>query len=120
LFVTSKRFGLFRSSQLALMLLLPGLLQWSLGGYVNSSAVVLWATLAPLGALVFQGARQSLPWLVAYVLEVIALGVADGALAAHAPPLPPWVVVLFFVMNVGTVSAVTYAVVRYFARRMEE
>ena len=47
------RFEFFRTSQLILMLVLPVLLQWSLGGFVASSGVMLWAFVSPLGALVF-------------------------------------------------------------------
>ena len=48
----TKDFRSFRVSQLALMLLLPFLLQLSLGGYVASSAVILWALVGALGRLV--------------------------------------------------------------------
>jgi hypothetical protein len=36
-------------------------LQWSLGGFVASSGVMLWALLAPLGALLLQPER-ALGW----------------------------------------------------------
>jgi adenylate cyclase len=45
----------FRRSQLACMLVLPFLLQWSLGGFGPSGAVALWAVTAPFGALTFSG-----------------------------------------------------------------
>ena len=35
----TKRYGVFRASQVTMMLLLPFLLQWSLGGFVQSGAV---------------------------------------------------------------------------------
>jgi adenylate cyclase len=52
-FARTKRYGVYRASQLAMMLLLPFLLQWSIGGFVESGAVALWAFVAPLSALVF-------------------------------------------------------------------
>ena len=39
-FFRTKRYGLFRFSQLWLILLLPFLLRWSLGGFVAGSAVI--------------------------------------------------------------------------------
>lgn len=119
-FIRTRRFAVFRFSQLCLMLILPGLLQWSLGGFVASSGVIAWASLGPLGALMFHGPRQSVAWLAAYLIEVAVLGIADGALAANAPPIPSGIVPLFFVMNISTISAITYLIVRYFAGRMEE
>ena len=44
------RYRLFRFSQLLLILLLPVLLMVTLGGFVNGSAVVLWALLSRLAA----------------------------------------------------------------------
>ena len=54
-------------------LLLPFALQWSLGGFEASSAVCLWAITSPLGALLFVGARQSVPWFVAFAGLVACL-----------------------------------------------
>src|SRR5207247_10463005 len=42
-FARTRRYRLFRRSQLWMSLLLPFALQWSLGGFENSSAVSLWA-----------------------------------------------------------------------------
>ena len=62
--VTPDRFGrtkdyrFFRFSQIVLIFLLPFLLQWSLGGYVASSAVSLWALVGALRrALLLQPSR---------------------------------------------------------------
>ena len=52
-FARTRRYLLFRRSQLWMSLLLPFLLQWSLGGFKTSSAVCLWAFTAPVGALLF-------------------------------------------------------------------
>ena len=54
-FARTKRYAPFRTIQLALMLLLPFALQWSLGGFVASSGVSLWALSSALGALMFTG-----------------------------------------------------------------
>ena len=42
-FARTKDYRFFRFSQVVLIILLPFLLQWSLGGYAASSAVSLWA-----------------------------------------------------------------------------
>ncbi|MEE8551376.1 MAG: hypothetical protein V3T08_09015 [Gemmatimonadota bacterium] len=50
-FAVTRRYSFLRASQLTLILLVPFLLMVTLGGFVNSSAVILWSLLAPLGAI---------------------------------------------------------------------
>ena len=71
LFARTKDYRFFRASQLVLIMLLPFLLQWSLGGYVASSAVSLWALVAALGALFFYSAREAIPWFVAFIVLTV-------------------------------------------------
>jgi hypothetical protein len=67
-FVRTQRYRFFRFAQLLLMLLLPFLLQLSLGGFVASSGVILWSLTCPLGALMFSGRRQAVRWLLAFLV----------------------------------------------------
>lgn len=119
-FVRTKRFDGFRLSQLLLMLLLPCLLQLTLGGFVPSSGVVLWAAFAPIGALMLLGVRGSVPWFVAYTALLVMLGLVDQRLPSGGPMIPASVVVAFFVMNLAGVSLTTYAIVSYFVRERDE
>src|SRR3990172_2917225 len=59
-FFKTKHYGFFRFSQLFLILWLPFLLQWSLGGFNSGSVVMIWAILSPIGALMFHGVRQAI------------------------------------------------------------
>jgi hypothetical protein len=52
-FVVTERFGLFAWMQLGLLLLLPLVVQWQLGGFVPAGGVMLWSLLAAIGAFVF-------------------------------------------------------------------
>ena len=106
------RFAFFRSSQLGLMLLLPVFLQWSLGGFEASSGVILWALVCPLGALIL--APRPLPWFFWYLALTVVSGVIEPYLTPAAIPTP--VKVVFFVLNIGGVSAVVYFLLRYFMR----
>jgi guanylate cyclase len=118
-FARTRRYRLFRRSQLWLSLALPFALQWSLGGFKNSSAVCLWGFTAPLGALLFVGARQAVPWFLAFVGLVVVSGAIDPALANGAPHIPGGVVVAFFVLNVVGVTATGYGLLQYFVRARE-
>jgi guanylate cyclase len=117
-FIRTKRYRLFRFTQVALMLLLPFLLQLSLGGFVPSSGVIMWAAWAPFGALMFYGARQAVPWLFAFLGLTAVAGILDPLLP-QGPPIPTPVVVTFFVLNIAAVSASTYVLVQYFVRERE-
>ncbi len=116
----TRDFALFRRSQLAMFLVLPVALQWTLGGFVNSSAVMLWAYFAPLGALLFQGPGAAGPWFAGYAALIVFSGLADPILAPAAPHFPSWFVVVNFVMNIGAVTLVTFGLLRYLAVRREE
>jgi len=74
LFALTRRFQLFRFVQLVLILLLPFFLMTSLGGFVNSSAVILWSLLCPFGALLFDEPRSAPRWLVAYLDWLFSAG----------------------------------------------
>jgi adenylate cyclase len=118
-FARTRRYRLFRTSQLWMSLLLPFALQWSLGGFANSSAVSLWAFTCPVGALLFIGARQAVPWFVAFGALVVFSGVIDPALADGAPHIPGGVMVAFFVLNILGVSTTAYVLLQYFVRARE-
>jgi len=118
-FARTRRYRLFRRSQLWMSLLLPFALQWSLGGFMTSSAVSLWAVTSPFGALLFVGARQSVPWFAAFVGLVVVSGVIDPTLASGAPHIPRGVVVAFFALTILGVATTTYALLQYFVRARE-
>jgi serine phosphatase RsbU (regulator of sigma subunit) len=117
-FLHSKHYGLLCYSQLILILFLPFVLQWSLGGFAISGAVILWAILSPIGALMFAGTMRSVPWFIAYVLLVVLSGLTGGKDVSHAA-LPPSVTAISFVMNIGGVSAIVFFMLRYFVEERE-
>lgn len=106
-------FAPFRVSQLTAMLILPFVLQWTLGGFVNSSAMMIWAFTSPLAALVLVGRRQAALYFAGYVVLTAVSGVLDPAMAAAAVPVAPELRLLFFVLNIGAVSLVVYAVLQF-------
>jgi adenylate cyclase len=113
-FARTKRYAAYRASQLAMFLLLPFLLQWSLGGFVESGAVALWAFVAPLGALVFYGPRQAIAWFGAFLALVSLSAAIDGVLPRPSEHIPSWVVVAFFALNIFGPSVTTFALLEYF------
>jgi adenylate cyclase len=116
LFTRTKRYAAYRASQLAMMLLLPFLLQWSLGGFVESGAVALWAFVAPLSALVFYGPRQAIAWFGAFLALVALSAAIDGVLPEPSEGIPSWLVVAFFALNIFGPSITTFALLEHFVR----
>jgi len=115
-FARTKRYDIYRASQVGLILVLPFLLQWSLGGFVPSSAVAIWAFVAPLGALVFYGPRPAIAWFAAFLALVAVSAAIDGLLPEPSEEIPSWVVVTFFALNIAGASVTTFALLEYFVR----
>jgi len=118
-FFTTKHYKFFCRSQLTLILILPFLLQWSLGGFKASGAVVLWSILAPVGALMFAGTTRSIPWFIAYILLMVISGLRSGSGSWQQGTLSNTFVTFSFVMNIGGVSAIVFILLRYFVHARE-
>ena len=118
-FARTKNFAIYRAAQLLLILLLPFLLQWSLGGFAVSGMVMIWAVMAPFGAIIFHGARASIPWFGAFLGLTLLSGLLDPWLATRAVAFPGAIRLLFTVMNIGAVASVTYALLQYAFRQRE-
>ena len=118
-FFRSKGYKFFCRGQLALILILPVLLQWSLGGFTASGAVVIWSVLAPTGALMFAGTARAIPWFMAYILLMVLSGIR-GPEPNPALSLPAFVVAISFVLNIGGVSAIVFFLLKYFVQAREQ
>ena len=112
------QFGRFRIVQILLILLLPFLLMLSLGGFVNGSAVIVWAFLAPLGALLCWNSRQALLWFTLF----LALLVVAGFLTPFLRPenkLSGAAIIGFFIFNIGVVSSLAFLAFLHFVKQKE-
>jgi class 3 adenylate cyclase len=118
-FARTRRYLFFRRSQLWMSLLLPFALQWSLGGFSTASAVALWGVTSPLGALLFAGARQAVPWFAAFAGLVALSGAMDPLLSGWAPDVASGVVIAFFTLNILGVTTTAFALLEYFVRARE-
>jgi len=113
IFAHTRRYLFFRITQPLLILLLPFLLMLALGGFINSSAVILWSLFSPLLALLLSEPRSAWRWFILYALSVI--------LSAFLQPyvrlennLSPQVILIFFVMNIVGVSSIAFVLLYYF------
>jgi len=100
-------------AQLVMILMTPFVLALTLGGFVGSGGVVIWSLLAPIGAFLIGGRRGAVPWLGAYLGLVVADALLDPMLP-EGNNLPTGVVLTFFVLNIGAVSAISFGMLYHF------
>src|SRR3989440_10723324 len=110
----SRELGRLREFMLLLILLLPAVLQASLGGYVKGSAVIAWSFFAPLSALVFFGPWAGWAWLAGFVAVTGLSALVDPPLARSVPPLPYAAQTALFVFNLCGVAGIVTPVLAYF------
>lgn len=116
-YLKTLNFNAFRLIQLSLFLFTPFVAQWSIGSFITASGISLWALLAPIGAVLFIGTRESGAWFFAYIFLTLmsggfdyyladSLGTAQNAVPAHTTAF-------FFALNFTAVSTIVYLLLRY-------
>lgn len=117
LYIATRNFGLFRVTQLALFLFAPFAMQWSMGNIITASGVILWGLLAPFGAILCFGVRESVAWFFAWVMMTALSGFFDYVLAAPASPaavkVPVPISMIFFALNFIAVATMIFVLLRY-------
>ncbi len=120
-YLASRNFAAFRWIQLSLFLFVPFVMQWSIGNAITASGVMLWALLAPLGALFFHGWRESIAWFIAYIVLTAVSGFVDFYLATGKESgIPLTTVAAFFGLNFAAISTIVYLFVRYFVQENDK
>jgi len=120
-YMRTRNFEALRFIQLTLFLFAPFIMQWSIGSSVTSSGVALWALLAPIGALVVAGWKESIPWFIAYVMMTILSGFFDYYLGVGSTTaIPLNTIGIFFALNFVAMSSILYFLVRYFVIETEK
>jgi guanylate cyclase len=116
----TKDYRTFSTVELFMALTLPVSLQWALGGFAGSGAVILWAAWPAMGQLMFQGPEKSVPWFLAFLGLVVLSAVLDPLFPAFAPALSPAIKAGFFAINIIVVMASLYVTLGYFADQREQ
>jgi class 3 adenylate cyclase len=117
LYFKTRNFTLFRTTQLGLFLFVPFVAQWSMGNFITASGISLWGLLAPIGAILFFGVRESLAWFIAYIFLTVLSGSFDYYLAdmsaIEATKVPLRTSIFFFALNFSAVSSIVYLLLRF-------
>lgn len=117
IFAYTRNFRFYRFTQLLLILLLPWLVTLSLGGFKQSSVVIIWAALCPLGSVLLEDLRSTSLWIVGFVALLILTAAVQPTLSPAA--LPESFVTWFVVFNVGAVITITFGLLYYFVGRRD-
>lgn len=113
-FVATKQRGFLPVPLLGFGILLPLLLQLSLGGFVHGSAVVMWAFMAPLFSLLYRPARETRIWLAAFLGVLVLAVLLDGTVAHTVRPLPELAILTLFALNIAGIGSLTFLALSYF------
>lgn len=120
MYLWNRNFAVFRFIQVSLFLFVPFVMQWSIGSYVSSSGVMLWALLAPIGVMMFQGARQALPWFFAYLVMTAVSGFFDFYLGeGEQQGVSMQSVAVFFSLNFAAMSSIVFLLMSYFVAKRD-
>lgn len=124
IYLKDRNFNRFRLMQLLLILIMPFVAQWRMGSLTASSGISLWALLAPIGAILFIGARESRAWFIAYLALILLSGTHDVFLADSAPAprynIQPHTTAFFFALNFTAVSMIVYLLLRQSALQKQK
>jgi len=116
-FLRSGNFEWFRITQLSLFLFAPFVVQWSIGNFITASGTSLWGLLAPIGAVLFCGPRESIAWFIAYIFLTALSGFFDyylaGSPVSNAHKISTETSVFFFALNFAAISSIVYLLLRY-------
>lgn len=108
------------NSNLFLILVIPALLQVSVGTYSNSGVVVLWSTFAPTGSLLFQGLKRAFFWFLAFLLVVFLLAAYEAFWLENPSQIDTSTVIVFSLMNISAVTTVLFLSLRYYVMQLFE
>ena len=115
-FARTRNFAFLRTAQLLLILIAPALGMIMLGGLDESSSVILWSLLAPLGAVAFDRPSRAWPWFAAFVATTVLALVLSEVVRPDGADLPDAFVRTFDVLNIVVVSLVAMLLLVTFAR----
>ncbi len=124
IYLKSGNFDRFRHLQLSFFLFVPFIAQWSMGNFISASGLSLWGLLAPVGAILFIGAREALAWFFAYIFLTLLSGAFDfllaDALIALQYRVPTRTTVFFFALNFTAVSTLVFLLLRHAANERQQ
>ncbi len=120
IYFITKRFTLLLYPFFIMILWNPIAMQWSLGGFSASGALMFWSILAPLCSLMFQNIRKATFWFIAYMVLLSFSLYFDDYFLQWAPPISHRISMLFFGMNIIGPSLTIFFSMMYFVSAFQK
>jgi signal transduction histidine kinase len=114
-FYKTKNFVIVRHVQTFISLLLPFTLQWWLGGFEQSGAVMLWSMLALASSATYLDVKSSLFWLAAFIALTLLSYRYDAYFHLHfTNDWPKDVTTLFLLLNIILNGSIIFLLFLYY------
>ena len=116
----TRNFNVYKYVQLGLILLAPLANHIIVGGFVESSIVILASFITPVIALTFVTRKTAQLFFYLFIVVVLVGGAWDLLRVAPILRLPPAVITLFFTSNIITICVIIYLLIDSFLKKQEE
>ena len=114
-FKRTKNLDSIQKTQMLLVLFIPFMLMWSLGGFALGSYVMIWAFFAPIAALIYDKSSKSLFWFYSFLALLVFSSIIDPWLIEmHSLPMSQLAIDLFSFLNVSMTLSGIYFLIKYF------
>ncbi len=114
-FSRTKNIVFILEAQITLILLLPFILMWSLGGFAQSSYIFIWAFFAPVIAIIHDKSKKSLSWLYNFIALVVLSAIIDQRLDTLIDlKMSASASELFYILNISVALSGIYFLIHYF------
>jgi adenylate cyclase len=90
-----------------------------LGGLWNSSVVIIWSLMIPIGTILYYKRKYILWWWWAY-LALLVGSVLLQPFVARENNLPDWLIHTLFILNIGSLSMIILVLLSFFIRKKDE
>lgn len=115
IYFITKRQQVLVVTQLFCIFFITLALEFACGGF-KGGVVILWAFLAPVGALMYQGIRQAAIWMGLFILAIVCLAVFHDYFAQFFHPIPETASFMFDCMNILGPLIVVYLSMQFFVK----
>ena len=116
----TKKFIYFEIIQLLLILILPFVLMWILGGFSQGSFVMIWAFYAPVVAVMYsENIKVGIIWFSLFMGLLVITMVLDGTqVSFNDKELPLFAINFFIFLNVGAGLGGIYFLINNFIKNL--
>ncbi|UCG24625.1 MAG: adenylate/guanylate cyclase domain-containing protein [Chloroflexota bacterium] len=101
-------------AQIICIIYVPTFIQWSVGGVYASGLVIVWAFLGPIISMMFFSVRQSIIWVMVFLVNLAITFIFNDFFASNGQLVPESTRLILLFMNLTFASAVMFIFAGYF------